>query len=129
MGLYNHTLDEATGRMRWHVPRKNGLEMVGKGWADLVNKAYDLVAAFEAQHGVSVDVNQVKEKFGGLRFYVAIPENRDDLGPAKDDLYYSIHNLEQASLDICETCGAPGTCRNPSGFWVKTLCSECSLMA
>ena len=58
---------------------------------------------------------QVKEKFGGLRFYC---DNTDDY------IQGAISLAESLSYRICETCGSPGIRR--SGGWIKTLCDECS---
>lgn len=56
-------------------------------------------------------VAQIKEKFGGLRFYV-------DGG---DEYTYGAIAIAESWADrTCETCGAPGTRR--SGGWVRTLC-------
>ena len=60
-----------------------------------------------------VEAVQVKEKFGGLRFYV----NRVD--PAVEG---AIDMAEAMSYHICEVCGAPGE-PNRDG-WIKTLCKE-----
>lgn len=59
-----------------------------------------------------VVVAQIKEKFGGLRFYY-------DGG----DEYISglVRMAESWAGQSCETCGAPGS--PTSGGWIKTLCS------
>ena len=54
---------------------------------------------------------QVKEKWGGLRFYV----NSSD-----DYIDGAIALAESLSLRTCERCGAPG--RPRGGGWVRTLC-------
>jgi len=54
---------------------------------------------------------QVKEKWGGLRFYV----NSSD-----DYIDGAIALAESLSLRTCEQCGAPGKPRG--GGWVRTLC-------
>ena len=54
---------------------------------------------------------QVKEKWGGLRFYVS---NSDDY------IDGAISLAESLSLRTCEQCGAPGKPRG--GGWVRTLC-------
>lgn len=63
-------------------------------------------------------VFQVKEKFGGLRYYI---------GGVPPDKYDAIHSLiraaEALSFKTCDTCGAPGTVRNDRP-WVRTLCDE-----
>ena len=58
---------------------------------------------------------QVKEKFGGLRFYC---NNTDDYTQG------AIALAESLSYRVCESCGAPGTRRG--GGWIKTQCDECS---
>ena len=60
-----------------------------------------------------VVVAQIKEKFGGLRFYY-------DGG---DDAVDGMVRMAEAWADKhCEVCGKPGKSR--SGGWVKTLCDE-----
>jgi hypothetical protein len=56
-------------------------------------------------------VAQIKEKFGGLRFYY-------DGG---DDVINGMVRMAEAwAGHTCEECGAPGTSRD--GGWIKTLC-------
>jgi len=57
---------------------------------------------------------QVKEKFGGLRFYMTCSTKE------MDDL---IHQAEVKSFNICEFCGRSGKLRKESG-WLSTLCEE-----
>ena len=58
-----------------------------------------------------VRVRQVKEKFGGLRFYY-------DGG---DEHVSGMVRMAEAWADAsCEQCGAPGTRRH--GGWIRTLC-------
>lgn len=59
---------------------------------------------------------QVKEKFGGLRFYMT-----------QETPYISgaIALAESMSFKICGTCGKPGERR--SGGWILTLCDDCHL--
>ena len=58
--------------------------------------------------------SQVKEKFGGLRFYMTTGsrEIRDLIGKA-----------EKLSFQTCEECGEPGKGR--SGRLITTLCDNC----
>lgn len=56
-------------------------------------------------------VAQIKEKFGGLRFYV-------DGG---DEATHGMIRMAESWADrTCEVCGAPGHSRQ--GGWIKTLC-------
>jgi len=61
-----------------------------------------------------VQATQVKEKYGGLRFYV----NYYD-----DYIRGLIDMAENMSYCVCETCGNPGK-PNESG-WISTLCDPC----
>ena len=54
---------------------------------------------------------QIKEKFGGLRFYVQA---------ATDTHYHYISFAESMSYRTCEECGAPG--KTYTDGWHKTLC-------
>lgn len=58
-----------------------------------------------------VTAEQVKEKFGGLRFYYR----------GGDDYISGLVTMaEQWAGHSCEECGAPG--KRTSGGWVRTLC-------
>ena len=84
------------------------LRSVGAGWAGLVDHLFELKPA-------DTLVVQVKEKFGGLRFYV----------DHSTDMYnLLVSRAEADSLTICERCGAREgvTCE---GGWLKTLCASC----
>ena len=58
-------------------------------------------------------IEQVKEKFGSLRFYV----DRED-----SEISAMISLAEEMSSRTCEVCGCPGTTR--PGSWIKTLCDK-----
>jgi hypothetical protein len=70
---------------------------------DWKNKQSEVVA--------QVTVNQIKEKFGGLRFYYS---GGDD---AIDGM---VRMAESWAAHSCEECGAPGKSRE--GGWIRTLC-------
>jgi hypothetical protein len=61
---------------------------------------------------------QVKEKFGGLRFYY-------DGGD--DQIFGMVYLAENMSYKICEVCGNSGKSINNKG-WVRTVCNspECN---
>ena len=61
-------------------------------------------------------VGQIKEKFGGLRFYVD-----GGLSPEHQGM---VALAEALSYRICETCGAPGEPRTNIGR-IRTLCDVC----
>ncbi len=83
----------------------------GDGWAELV----DGLCAKLFAAGWDGDTHQIKEKFGGLRFYV---------GAASNECFALIDEAERVSLRTCETCGEPGVSAVDRG-WVSTRCSKC----
>jgi len=84
----------------------------GDGWYDLLD---ELCSKLEPYGVVAA---QIKEKFGGLRFYLeATPSEK------WEEIHNYINEAEAKSYKICEQCGKPGKIRG--GFWVRTLCDEC----
>lgn len=60
---------------------------------------------------------QIKEKFGGLRFYI-------NGAPPNSKIYDIINKYEDLSFEICEFCGAPGKTEDYQG-WLFTWCKNC----
>jgi len=88
---------------------------VDNGWNELI---YDLSVNLERlilelpeAERADCKASQVKEKFGGLRFY---------MDGATDEMRELISIAEALSYHICETCGFQGGLRK--GGWMKTLC-------
>jgi hypothetical protein len=80
----------------------------GPGWYPLLRDLItDLIAL-----GWDKQVCQVKEKFGGLRFYV---------NGMSDEMHARIKIAEDASYETCEVTGQPGKLRTDLGWWT-TLC-------
>jgi hypothetical protein len=94
-------------RYRYSITREEAKSDVGKGWASLLDKIYDNLRP-------ETQVLQVKEKFGGLRFYV---------GGATTEEFDVIDQAEEDSYTICEQCGKEGKLREDLG-WILTLCDE-----
>lgn len=89
---------------------------IGAGWVSIIDKlCADLTALCAAKGYPLPRAVQVKEKFGGLRFYVA--------EAAHKDVFELIHKAESDSYKTCENCGEPGQSRG--GGWIQTLCAEC----
>ena len=89
---------------------------VDDGWFDLL---WMLSLALEDEakaSGTVIEAVQVKEKFGGLRFYHNGSTTRT-------------HNLigmaERLSEMTCEVCGKYGRVTNREGsYWLKCVCKE-----
>lgn len=58
-----------------------------------------------------VVVEQIKEKFGGLRFYYQ---------GGDEQIHGMVRMAEAWAAHSCEECGAPGS--RVGGGWVRTLC-------
>ena len=116
---------------------------VGEGWKDLVenlcdiiynevkhsNQRYELCVKWLAEGKKRKDiflfverridypqVEQVKEKFGGLRFYIGGTSIE-----ISDTIHGAIALAERLSYLICEDCGNKGHLRDDLG-WYRTLC-------
>lgn len=86
--------------------------MIGDGWFDIIYRLSKDLSCLELPD--DFEVVEVKEKFGGLRFYgnYNLVEHYDRIDKA-----------ERESYRTCEVCGKEGTPREDG--WVKTLCYEC----
>jgi hypothetical protein len=84
---------------------------IGDGWLDLV----DSLVTHLIKEG-EFTLEQVKEKFGGLRFYAncSSPEQQ-----------VLIDKAEDRSYQTCETCGTNELVTVASvGSWTRTLCHD-----
>ena len=87
----------------------------GNGWWDLIDLLCHQIEEQAEREGLAPPrALQVKQKFGGLRFYT----------DRSSDLYFALIKLAEAmSFRLCEDCGHPGAPRPGSG--VFTLCQAC----
>jgi hypothetical protein len=84
----------------------------GDGWYDILDNLCGAIKE-HTYDGDDLYVDQVKEKFGRLRFYLS----------REDDVIHGMVTLaEYMSGQICETCGERGKTRG--GSWMVTLCDE-----
>lgn len=96
----------------------------GDGWYQIID---DLCAAImEQPDGKHVVAEQVKEKFGGLRFYISCASDAD---PTAVRDFTVIHKLiddaEARSLTVCEWCGTTENVTTGGHRWIRSLCREC----
>lgn len=89
----------------------------GDGWFDLIDQLCGNIQSYidnnKHLNVPQVTVDQVKEKFGTLRFYVT---------GGNELIRGMIWFAESMSGRICETCGAPGK-RRGRGY-IYTACDE-----
>jgi len=90
----------------------------GDGWYDLLDDLCKKIQVYINKHNEEqVEAMQVKEKFGGLRFYVC---------GAPGEVYDYIHEAENESYNTCEACGTKEEIGYTTG-WVSTLCRTCAM--
>jgi hypothetical protein len=80
------------------------------GWYQIIK---DLIVDL-IELGWNKEICQVKEKFGGLRFYI---------NEGSDEIHARISKAEDLSYKTCEVTGKPGQLRTDIG-WYTTLCEE-----
>lgn len=89
------------------------------GWAPLIEELNVALADIAPRYVI----DQIKEKFGTLRYYITIltVDNylKDEL---TDRVWAIVDEYEKRSASICMVCGEPGSLRG--GSWVRTLCDE-----
>ena len=115
--------DEFEQRMKERFPKMfsqpYGGFAVGPGWWPIIESLCGNVQHYlnwknkESEVVAQVVVEQIKEKFGGLRFYY----NGGD-----DTIDGMVRMAESWASNACEECGVPGQSRG--GGWIKTLCDE-----
>lgn len=118
-------MEEAYPKM---FARPYGGIAVGAGWWPMLEQLCSIIQSHidhmnsgaekypdnEFYHPVEqVTISQIKEKFGGLRFYF---DGGDEYCRGAASL------AESLSMAMCEECGAPGERRG--GGWVRTLCDK-----
>lgn len=90
-----------------------------KGWSQLINSLAKVLeeyisSSISSELQQEIYAIQVKQKFGGLRFYMS-----------QEDAYITgaIILAENLSNHICEECGNVGIRKNVGG-WITTLCED-----
>ena len=86
----------------------------GDGWFKIIDQLSADITLLDEKNGTTTIAVQVKEKYGGLRFYVQA---------GSDAIFDLIDAAEEESLKTCEMCGEPGELRGVG--WVSTMCDKC----
>lgn len=106
------TSEYRSAKSRYDYLMETGVGNVLYGTKTVTQEAIDEAKAKLDEETLRVPVaSQVKEKFGGLRFYV---------NAATDKQYAYISFAESMSYKTCEECGAPG--KTYTDGWHMTLC-------
>lgn len=107
----------STEREPTYIPFDDVARHVGPGWKDILS---DLTTKL-FKLGWDGGLLQVKEKFGGLRFYWQNNIQDTTLASIADNV---VEVAEWRSTQTCEECGKYGTSSSGKGYWIKTLCEE-----
>jgi hypothetical protein len=106
----NRHADMTTTAMCWGIS-------CGDGWYNILDQlCHNIQSHTDWQNRETVKVSQVvasqvKEKFGGLRFYYN----------GGDDYIHGLTTMAESMSEVtCETCGSPG--RSRGSGWVYTAC-------
>ena len=97
------------------VPMMTQASNVGEGWHPILRE----LEADLNQMDPDFTLQQVKEKFGGLRYYAQTSQGVD--GAVHREFHDRIRVAEEKSEHVCEQCGQPGENHAIHG-WYKTLC-------
>lgn len=94
---------------------EGGYVSVPDGWIDLVLDLHEKISYIDPDYKIV----QVKEKFGGLRYYIY--NSLDGIAPRiiSDLIFYA----ESRSLKLCQVCGSRASLVTDRG-WYSTLCTE-----
>lgn len=88
---------------------------IDEGWYQLIHDLLEELIKTDWDR----DIHQIKEKFGGLCFYI---------GGASQEVHEIIRKYEALSYLTCEVCGEKGELRKDTGWaggrWYKTMCDK-----
>jgi hypothetical protein len=108
-----------------HTCMAFGIE-VESGWYKLLDECMEKLQYFcdlcfyKSGRQVQVVADQIKEKYGDLRFYVSVYDADKIEDSIIDDIIYE---AERKSRNTCEVTGENGVlCKR--GGWIKILCRE-----
>lgn len=111
----NLVLDDQGNPINDYYQATTGMMEISEGWYQLI---HDLLAELILTDW-NRDIHQIKEKFGGLRFYI---------GAASQEVHDIIRKYEELSYSTCEICGETGELRKDTGWrgsmWYKTMCDK-----
>jgi hypothetical protein len=110
--IYNHIPD---GWGRWIS--------CGPGWYKTIVETHNKLKFIDPNY----EVHQIKEKFGGLRYY--IHSNTHEYGSMQERIMEDIINAaEQYCSNICEDCGGGSDVKNRAvNYYYQTQCIDCAI--
>lgn len=97
------------------------------GWIPIIGKLFaNVMGVVDVTPGLTVNIAQVKEKFGDLNIYVRIFTEHGSSSETHNAAISVVHEMvreaEVSAIGICETCGSPGD--HTEYGWIKTACEK-----
>jgi hypothetical protein len=116
-------IQELLNQKEMVLPIQFGFEC-GDGWYMLLKTLMSSIEwhldpshSFPTKERLPFQIDQIKEKFGGLRFYYSGGDER---------IHGMVSLAESLSYQICEKCGSTKNVKQTSG-WITTLCEDCMM--
>lgn len=110
-------LSDKTVSMLGHVTELNYWSVrIDAGWVPLTTRLHEQLRRYCEGYRIY----QIKEKFGGLRYYVDLLDFPEDVRHVVKRI---ITDYETRSLKICDRCGAPGSLIT-EGYYYRTRCKD-----
>ena len=117
----------------WRKKGSNWFDKIPEGWGNLcymylsrLAHLLDICEKYNVKEHLVIE--QVKEKFGSLRFYYTfLPWKENEIEPPRwffesfDDI---VNNFEDMTAYVCCDCGAVENLKT-YGWWVHVACPEC----
>ena len=91
---------------------------VDEGWYQIIVDCDKELTAIDPNY----QILQIKEKFGGLRYYMTPCD--DTTEKQRDKMYEVISRYEVKAAQTCEATGKPGVLMKSTTGWLKTLNPE-----
>lgn len=97
---------------KYEISRPSCSSELPAGWAYIVDELIDDLIEL----GWDKDLHQVKEEFGGLRFYI---------GAGSPEVHDRITLAEQSSFKVCIDCGSEDDITRVPGHYILFTCPTC----
>ena len=114
-------MSELLNQKEMVLPIQFGVEC-GDGWFMLLQQLLKSIEShlnpeytWPRKERIPLQIDQIKEKFGGLRFYYHGGDT---------EVSGMVRLAERLSYEICEECGSTNNVTQTNG-WIVTLCENC----
>lgn len=101
-------------------PRWDGYVRIEDGWCELIHNLHKQISEIVPTYTLC----QIKQKFGGLRYYYDLPIGTDET--VADHIEELVDLAELLAKNTCELCGSSDSVDTVSvKRWLQTLCVNC----